>query len=378
MRKGVFLATAALALASAAARAETAAGFIDWKNVDDKHKIWTISRAISASDLRNRVAIVVEIDGSSAESIVKGLKFAEPFIYQIPEPKFGGWQEPFIKHPPWMTVVSVRGGEKHPEEFAKAMKTVAAEKKFYEQFTVRKVPIYAGVTFDGAPAAERPFAYVAGPDGTEAKKIASPSDPAVAEAKKKAKALGKWERFLGYVREPKHFPSVAKALQAEKPKPLSAEIAKLKQGLKAREPEKAREAQMLLDAIEQTKLEDSLALQMLVYLPDAWCTGYVANEHFARFPQEKSRLAAVFKKMQTVPEIKKFTPVVTNLAKWSDPQFAPKNEAEAKRIVSQLNGMKRLVSSMEQSKNMAVQGGAMQLSGVVDELIETIPARVAK
>ena len=61
---------------------------------------------------------------------------------------------------------------------------------------------------------------------------------------------------------------------------------------------------------------------------------------------------------------------------WSDENYRCKNAGEAKKIVQELQKMKKTLAALKESPNLITQNNAFTLAPTVDALIETIPSRV--
>ena len=64
------------------------------------------------------------------------------------------------------------------------------------------------------------------------------------------------------------------------------------------------------------------------------------------------------------------------LMTWAGPDFTCKNAGEAKKIVAELNKMKKDLEKLQESKVIVVQNGALTMATQVDELIALIPTKV--
>ena len=61
---------------------------------------------------------------------------------------------------------------------------------------------------------------------------------------------------------------------------------------------------------------------------------------------------------------------------WSSPDFTCKGASDAKKIVQELNKIKKTLEKLKESKNLIAQNGALMMDVKVDELIATIPFKV--
>ena len=384
MRRLFLALLSAFAVACAvAAQAPVAEGFPAWKSLDERDYVW--GRNIVPSDLRQKVTIVVEIAPEDEKSAQAQLLAAASVVSQDSFADIGHsvvWSH--YKMPRGVSVVVSDCGSKDSADLIRGVvksKDKDLSKKL-ETFKRVKVPIYKGITFPGAPEpteGKRPFAYVMGHSGVEPL-YAGPIDAkglaALKAAVKTAKSkLPKWRPFYGFVEEPQHFKGLETLLDPKKPKPLASELSKLKKGIQDKNPEVSKEAQILYDAIEQTRSDLIARISMEVW-SCPYRAAYDVTELTKYWPSEKKSVARYINTIKSVPDAEKLGVMFGKIVAWADPSFECKNEAEAKKIVAELGKMKKALEKLKSSKNMTVQGGAMALEGEVDELMETIPSKV--
>ena len=288
-----------------------------------------------------------------------------------------------------IVVVSNRGGgrDKDREAIKEALKYKGEDRSISESLsTIRSMgcAMYDDVTFTGAPdsAGKRPFVYVMGPEGKEPlcqgelnDAMVKTANAAIAKAKKEIGGWEiKWRQFYGNIDEPKFFPVLAKTL--EKGKPLAPVEKAILKDVVAKDPEKAKEAQILYDALEQTRSDLVMRIKMEV----AACPhrAYYDIQQLVKFwPGEKKRLEAAYAKLKAVPDAEKLAKMFIKLKTWGEPEFTCKNAGEAKKIVAELNKMKKDLEKMKESKIIVIQNGALLMDIQVDELISLIPSKVA-
>ena len=379
------LSIVALAAAGGAAPLPVADGFPAWSGLGEKNYVY--GRELSPSDLRHKVTVVFEIEPTDEKSAKEQILAAADVAKLDSLTSLGhsvAWER--LEMPRGITVVvSDCGGKDSTDLILGVLKNTKDEglKKDLTYFKSAKIAVYKDVTFPGAPQApegKRPFVYVMGPSGTEPlysgaydkKALAA----ATAAAKKAKAALPKWRPFYGPIEEVEHCKSFDSAFDPKKPKPLAVEIANLKKVLqKPKSPEAAAEAQILFDAVEQTKND----LVLRISLEAHSCPHRAAYDMFEltkHFPGEKRRLAKYTAALKAVPEATTLGKMFGDIMKWSDPAFECKNEAEAKKIVESLKKIKKAMEKMKNSKDIRVQNGAMVIEAEVDELIDVIPSKV--
>lgn len=381
------LGSAALLSAAPASKADPVAeGYPDWQGLTPKNYIR--GREITASDLRHRIAVVVNVEaGASLQSQLLRLGDRLAVIDGIGGFHAGdNWET--LELPRDVIVLISIHGVKDAEAVQNAFKrpkdcNEELTRKF-ANITGVSIPVYGDVTFTGAPdlAGKMPYVYVMGTEGTTpvwqgpldagADKLAS---AAVNKEKKKMKDGGfAWTPFFGTVAEPKFYPTLAKTI--EKGKPLQQVLKSLLRDVTSKDAEKAKEAQILYDAINQARGD----LLMRIKLEYAECPHraiYDMKQLVKFWPSEKKKLDFVTAKVKANPEAGKLAQILEKIMPWANPNFTCKSEGEAKQIVAQLTKMKKDLEKMKESKNVIAQNGAQIIDSQLDDLIAIIPTRVA-
>jgi hypothetical protein len=368
-----------------AKRDPVADGYVDWLEVVDKNHL--SGRLLCPSDLRNKFVMVVEVEGKDVAELRKQLIAAVPFLqrnYYMASHGAVAWERYELKRMP-MVVVAVHG-VKDPQIVQEALRSKdQTEARSLAMYRNGLIPVYARLTYDGAPdnAGKRPYAYLMGVTGTEPL-AQGPADratlgaftAALRTAQAKLAADGwSWRPFTGSIEEPQFFPALKKMLETKKAKPLTGIMAKIKRSISSKKAEVAKEAQILYDALEQTRSD----LVFRIRAEAAACphrAAYDIQQLLKFWPTEKKRVADYAEKMKAVPEAGVLSRVFMQLMEWADPAFVPKNAGAAKKIVAELNKSKKLLEKLKESKNMMVQNGAAMLDAELDELISTIPSKV--
>lgn len=377
----------AMLLAAPAAKVDPVAeGYPDWQGMSAKTFI--MGRELCPSDLRHKVAIVVEIQPN--DKLQEQLVLAATFAQKVGMPmgwEGGNWETLELPRNV-IFVVSNRGGgkDKDHEAINAALKYKGDDQSIsaaLSQYRGMACSMYDDITFTGAPdsTGKRPFVYVMGPEGKEPlcqgelnAAMMKTANAAIAKGKKQIEGWEiKWRPFYGNIDEPKFFPVLAKTL--EKGKPLAPVEKAILKDVVAKDPEKAKEAQILYDALCQTRSD----LVMRIKLEVAACPHrayYDIQQLVKCWPAEKKRLEAVYAKLKTVPDAEKMAKMFMKLKTWADPEFMCKNAGESKKILAELNKMKKDLEKMKESKVIVVQNGALLMDIQVDELISTIPLKV--
>ena len=366
-----------------------AEGYPDWRGLTAKNYIG--GREIGPSDLRHKVTVVIEIEPNDKlrDQLLAAAPLARRSLISVGEGvDFGSWEVPRNI----IVAISCRGFSGKKREMiptALARTKDNAQAQALQAYGSLAASFYEDLTFTGAPdsTGKRPFVYVMGPSGKEPLCQGPFNDATVKEANAAiAKALNeigkwdpKWRPFYGTVAEPKYNTSLAKALEkgkTAKVSPLAPVSKALLADVKSKDPERSKEAQILFDAIEQTRSDLMLRIQLEKGL--APHRAYYDLEALAKYwPAEKKRLEASSPGLSKMgPEIEAMGRMYCKLVEWSSPEFTCKNAGEAKKIVQELNKMKKALASSKESKTIVVQNVALLLDVQVDELISSIPARV--
>lgn len=383
---GVLMPAILLAAPPAAKVDPVAEGYPDWQGMSAKTFI--MGRELVPSDLRHKVAIVVDVQPN--DKLQEQLVLAATFAQKVGMPtgwEGGNWETLELPRNV-IFVVSNRGGgkDKDHEAIKAALKYKGDDQAISAalvQYRGMACSMYDDITFTGAPdsTGKRPFVYVMGPEGREPlcqgelnAAMMKTANAAIAKGKKQIEGWEtKWRPFYGNIGEPKFFPVLAKTL--DKGKPLAPVEKAILKDVVAKDPEKAKEAQILYDALCQTRSDLVMRIKMEV----AACPhrAYYDIQQLVKYwPAEKKRLEAVYAKLKTVPDAEKMAKMFIKLKTWADPEFTCKNAGESKKILAELNKMKKDLEKMKESKVIVVQNGALLMDIQVDELISTIPLKV--
>ena len=384
--RGIVLCWAVVATAFDCGAADSVAeGFPAWEGLDAKNRIF--GRTLCPSDMRHKVIVVVEIEPTDEKSTLAQMTAAARFIRidsnRVLKDNPVPWERRTMPHGAGVVVVNY-GGENSP-----GMITGILRKKYQEvgvdiaMMNFLRTPIYGkGVTFPGAPQApggKRPFVYVMGPEGT--KPLYSGSldengiEAVIKVVGKVSASLPTWRQFYGSIEEVKHFKNLGQVLNSGKTKPLAPVLQEIKKGILSKDHEEAREAQILFDAIEQTRSDFVYRIQM-EFFPCPHRALYDMSLHSKYFPWDKKSVEVYADKLKRNPDAHKLCAVLKDVVVWSDPEFECKNKSEAKKIVGRLNAMKKLVEKLKEEKSLPIQNGAHVLDAEIDRLIETIPTKV--
>ena len=369
-----------------------AEGYPTWLGVTPKNHVH--GRELCPSDLRHKVTIVIEIEPS--EKLTSHFEAMASLVSRSSSASLGlgaNWEDAELPRD-FLTVISLRGMNKKDVQNYKDLmankgevikdKTVAA--------TLGRLAgcsTYCDLTFAGAPETEgkRPYVYVFGPTGAEplahgplAETKKKELNEAIAKGRKEIAGWEqKWRPFFGNIKEPKFNTTLAKTLEKGK-KAKKAPLASVTKGLladvKSSDAEKAKEAQVLYDAIEQTRSD----LVLRIGLEAGACPhrAYYDIQQLLKFwPAESKQVEASVKRIETTPSAKMMGEVFLKLKEWGDPSYVCKNKGEAKANVAKLQKMKKSIAPLKEATNITVQNGALLLDMRIDDLITQMPNKVA-
>ena len=361
--------------AKAAKREPVAAGFADWEGVEDRN--FVSGRRIAPSDLRQRAVMVIVMD---VEKLGEQLRSTCTLASLDGYP--GGsadWRNLTFSRS-GIIAISLRG-KYTPEKFREAMKDRGTDMVATSSTVPWKssaAAIYRDLKLVGEPEITgTPYAYVLGGTGTdpiwkgEVKPAALPEiKKAMGEARK---GLGEWTPLTG-VAEPQYYKNVAKAIAAGKP--AQASYVTLLAGVKDRDPEKAREAQVMYDALIQYR--NDLVFQAKSIFPAYPTVGYVkAQELFQRYPEAKKDLQALEAKMKSNKGVVTLGKIYQKYVEWGAPDFKFKNAGEAKKAALQVGKWKKDVDKLaEDASNITLQNEALILQANLATFADLLATKV--
>ena len=376
--------SAAPAKAKAAKVDPVAEGFTVWQGATDKNFLW--GRFLCPSDLRHRVVILVEVDASlNVQSTFAQLG---PLFYKATIDREVNWAELEKIQRDVLFVVSNRGPSKSKENMLTALKYKGDNREINQTLSYFRSfsTAYDGLYLENAPertSTNFPYVWVMGPDGTEPLfhgectagniKLAA---AAVDKGRKALKAKGEWQMFYGFLpEESKYREMIAKNLVPGKLKPLKPVSEKILKNVVSKNADEAKEAQMAFDAIEQARSDSVFRI-----MQEAMSAPHRAQYDYSRvvklWPSEKKKFDEVMAKVKQIPEANSLTTLFMKMMTWGEPDFVPKNESDVKKIIAELNKLKKSVEKLKESKSLPVQNGALMMDARIDELISDMPSRV--
>ena len=374
-------------LAAPAQKSEPVAeGYPDWQGLSSKS--FVTGREISPSDLRHKVTIIIEVDDNEKvqSQLADALSLIDsPGLGQV---SFGAnWET--LKMPRAVIVAVSVHGAKSSAAFLEVLKRKGNNQdvqQAMQSVTGQGCSVYQDLTFTGAPdtTGKRPFVYIMGPEGTEPVFKGELNAANVKEAAATVNKLKKqvedvdWQPFYGSVKEPKFFPQLAKALEkgkTAKQAPLvSVEKAILREVV-SKDSEKAKEAQVLYDALVQTRDDLVMRINMEVGACPHRAT-YDIQQLLKYWPAEKKNVEAASAKIKGLPDAEVLGKIFCRAMELDDPSFVCKSESDAKKIVAELNKAKKSINKLKESTNMTIQNSALLIDMKLDELISTVPTKV--
>ena len=389
---GVLVAALLTVVASAkpAVRSDvTAVGFTEWTGVSEKNHL--AGRLVCSSDLRHKVtiAVVLESDAKLRDQLAIVSTIMPRIHHAAPESGIDGWAVPRD----YVGIVSCRGAVTR-EALGAALKPVANEPQDITE-AIRLVVgsgsgAFRDADFVGAadPAGKCPYVYVFGPTGnvpiwhgTLTHMSVPEAKAAIAKGKKEMDSWEtKWRPFYGNIAEPRFFPELAKALEkgrTAKSCPLDPIAKSILADVTSKDEARAKEAQVLYDAVNQTRsdLMHRISLEAGRYPHVALAD---MAELFKYWPGEKKAMKELQTRLKANPDVEMFARLYSKAREWSSSDFRCKSAGEAKKIVVELNKMKKQIAKHKESTNIVIQNAALAMDVKLDALIATIPESVGK
>lgn len=356
--------------------------YVDWQGVADKNRI--SGRYLDPADLRHKVVIVLEIEPS--DKLREQLVAAAPLAAMtgLADAGSGGWEG--VTLPRDVLFVVNNRGDRKPDVIKAALKAPADAsddvKAALKVLSGPTVPVYDGITFEKAPESEgkRPYVYVMGPDGKEPVYEGAFDDSAVSavasavETQKRSILL--WEPNTGSVREPKFFPQVKAAVA--KGGPLKTLVTTLAKETQSKDVNRAREAQILHDALIQAR--DDLTLKIELEVTKAPHLAFAEAQRLVKaWPSQKKYLLGALAKASAIPGAAQLGAICMKVMPYLRSGYTPKSAGEAKKAVAELGNLRKQLAKLKESKVPAVQEGATALDSQLESLASSLaPAPAAK
>ena len=371
------------AFAAPGGKEVVAEGYLDWTGITPKNYLF--GRLITPSDLRQWTVVYVEVDAETFTGAT--VKNMAPLVNLMPLPQghVTQWETAELPHN-GIVVFSVRNATRDtdsktfPMVFRPPKDAESSDAQTYALYGMHQVPFYKNLAPVGAPeltADKLPYVAVYGASGTEPlfaqEKFQMSALGKVREAINKAKGLmpKDWTPPLG-IREPQFFKTVPALLA--KGKPASEALKVLKTGIKSKNSEQAKEAQIMYDALNQ--YASGLKLRIGLEFHASPARAYYDFQTLIRlFPSEKKKLMAFEQKFKQNKEIGSIGKIFEKMMLWGREDFVPKSAGEAKQIVQELKKYQKALEGLSQSSNAQIQGEAMSFASQIDMLIEVIQTK---
>lgn len=378
---GRFLAAGGLLLAASAAFAANvpvAKDYPDWTGVGQKPPAF--GRELTPSDLRHKATVIVEFEANP--KLAEQLALAAPLVSRsgIGSSCPNDCESWTVPRNVVVVFSNCSGGKGRNalQAFAEYKEKDATILRAAQLLRGLGFSVYDNVTFDGAPsgAGKRPFVYVMGPTGKtplyQGELKADAVKAAAAAVDKAAKSVGAWRPFYGTVTTSEYNEQIEKALADGKPlKPVEQKLLK---DIVSKDEAKAKTAQILYDALNQTRNDLVLKIQMEASTSPA-VAAYDLQRLLRCWPSEKKRVEEAMAKVQANPDLAMMAKIYCKVKAWSDPGFTCKNAAEAKKIVAELNKMKKQIDKFKDSTSTPIQTARLLLEPKIDELVSTVPTK---
>lgn len=374
--------TVAVAHARPAEKAEPVAdGFVDWSGIDAKN--YVAGREICASDLRHKatVFVVIEKKANLREQLSLAARLAVKTYVKLPESSIREWELPRdsimllscrreVGFNEMSEALSTRNGGPAKAEHERAMLTGSG------------CSVYVDASYAGMPdtVGKSPYAIVMGPTGTDpvwhgalTDETAKSALAALDKAQKEVASMEpKWCPFFGTVGSPKFHLQLGKALEKGKAgKGISMDsLAKsILSSVTSKDAEKSHEAQILFDAINQTR--DDLLLKIELETFSHPHVALADMRELAKYWPDRKK--SVEKKIAPIvkahPEVEFLSRLYAQTKQWSDSEFRCKSASGEKKIAAELAKAKKTLEKVKESSSISIQNAAASLDARVDELL---------
>lgn len=375
---------AGIAFAKPAAE-PVAAGFANWTGVTPKNHV--AGRVIEPSDLRQRVTVVVEMDvdpkDEKATKLGDQLRLTGELARNDSFPAgASNWDDLEVLPRKCLIVASLNGActSRQVAQAATTRKDEEAEKNQASHWVQRSpLAFYTDLKLVGGPdnGGKYPYVYVMGPTGTEPvwKGVYSAAihKEVVRAISKAAGGIGEWTPLTG-VAEPQFFKKEAEDLRQGKP--AKAALAKLKGAFADKDEEKAKEAQVMYDAVYQYRSD--LIARIRCEIGASPARAYVDMQRlFALFPTDKKLLGDLDQRLKANKSAAALGKMYEKFMAWNRPDFQFKNAAEAKKAVKLVESWKKPLQKIsEDQTDTAIAGEAALVLAQLDMLISSLPSKV--
>jgi hypothetical protein len=342
----------------------SAATFPDWQGIEQKNYI--SGRMVSASDLRHKVAVVIEIDND--DKLAQNMKLADKFetLSEVVL-RNGSWETLRDEDFPRSTIsfVSIFGKKPKPSQLSRRSKAV--------------MPVYhnvklVGVDYDKTER-KRPYAYVFSAEGGESiwkGELTEASVDAVRKAVNSAKKkVPAWTPLTG-ISDLSALPDVAKYYKSGKIKNMTAAAMA---AIKSKDPEISRQGQIVYDAIEQYKSD--LLFRISIEFTVSPVKAYADAQRLVKlFPSEKKKLVEFDAFLSKNREVATLGKMMEKALLLRDPMYNPK-PAQLKADIQMLKKWQNLLKLMAKEADVTYSGQMLLLSSILEDLISEASSRIS-
>lgn len=376
------------AFAAPASKEIVAEGFASWEGIDDKNYI--TGRRITPSDLRHRTVFILHLDAAALHSqfLATGSFVANSLGF--PAAHIVNW-DTLDAFPRDYIALAVIHGECDLAKYREGLKFPKG--KEVEQAESSAMAAWSGSTYVAVYGEKAKLVGAEVPTVYPTAQIVLPGTAEVAWtgrfSDKDAKALkevrgllakgkaasAEWRPLYG-VAEVQHWKSVEKTIKDGKAGFGEKAAKALQAGIKDRNPERAKEAQIMYDALMQYR--DDLALRVASEM-HATPARAIADMQLLimAFPTVKKNLKDVEARLKKVKGADLLGKMFISYITWKQPDFTFKNASEAKAAVQKATSWKKTLDLLAaDEKSPQLQGEAALLSTLVDELIAELPTKV--
>ena len=358
-----------------------AEGFPSWNGVLEKN--YVKGRMITSSDLRQRVVVMIALRDD--ENLRKNLLDIGHMVRGVDDISGhgGGWDVMPMLPRKCIVLLTFLGKSQSIVENLKAAFKPPKEmddktKAALQAWSYVSPAYYRNVTLDGFQEITE-FPYVCVLDGKTTKPLYSAAykpanNAAIRAAISKGKAsLGGWRELTG-VEEVVHHKDIEKKILSGKP--LKPCLVSLKANLSDKNPEKAKEAQIMYDAINQ--FASDLKLRIAMEYRSAPARAFAdAQKLFRYFPQEKKNLATIDAHLKNNKSAVTLGKIYEKYLEWSQPDFMFKNASDAKKAVQLVNSWRKPLEKMANDpQNTDLQGEASLVLAQIDSIGDLLMTKV--
>ena len=349
----------------------------EWSGLIEKNR--ANGRLLTPSDLRHRFVLVIDVDMDKLPGQIENLPQYNFLLGSIGEGF--DWMSGTLNRSAIVLIVVHSPKNIDMAELKEKIAILAKSEKMhaYMRPSFSGFNVYTKVTFEGAvdSADKRPYARFFDPATGKVAiegKYDNSLNGKIRDLYNKGKGrLASWRPFYGTIDEPVHFPKLKPTIVAKKP--LARLMQDMAKKARSKNEELATEAQILYDALEQTRsdLINKICLECKAAPHCAVCD---INTLVAYWPNDKKAVAEILEKLKAFPDAKKLGDMYVKIVGWENSDFIPKNQGEVKKITGELNKMNKFLEAFKEGKPLPIQNAAFSMQSMIETLISELPTRV--